>query len=106
MGGDDLLALGVRKYVPNGLRQLRPPGTALAVKEQDIDPIRIEVLTVSINLGARIIAGAHVVLGHEPIGIARESFQRNSQHLRNQAAAVVLGGLKEADSAVVGMADQ
>ena len=81
-----------------------PFADVLPVEERDVEVVGVDLLAELIDADLRIdgIFGRH--LGHELIGVARDAFEGDAEHAVHVVIGV--GGFKEADAMVVGVADE
>src|SRR3954471_13058954 len=104
MCADDLFLLRLKDPVLPALRSLWPVGRVLPMQQHDVKVLSFRGAPQFIELSLRIdtlMEGSH--LAHQLVAVARQAFQRLSQHSR------CVGGLrrlKEADAAIIGIAHQ
>src|SRR6266404_4266478 len=83
----------------------RPGGSVLPVQKHDVEIVRVGELTQLVEFFSGIYAIVERGdLGHDAVGISRNAFQGDAQHAVH--FPVGLGGFKEADAAVVGIANE
>src|SRR5947209_18516667 len=104
MRADDLSLLRLKDAVLPALRSLWPVRRVLPMQQHDVKVLSLRSLPQFVELGLRIdplVEGSHFT--HQLIAVARQAFQRLSQHCRR---VVGLSRLKEADAAIIGIAHQ
>src|SRR5258708_21086173 len=102
MGAYDLPLLRLKNPVLPAFCSLWPAGRVLPMQQHDVKVLSLRGVPQFVELGLwvdTLVEGGH--LAHELIAVARQAFQRLSQHSRR---LVGLGRLKEADAAIVGIA--
>ena len=82
----------------------RPCCSVLPVQQHHVEVLGIGEFAQLVDLLQRIHAFTRGHLRHQPIAIPRNALQRHAEHPVH--LAVRLSGLKEANAAVVGVADQ
>src|SRR4051794_19541545 len=104
MRADDLPLLRLKNPVLPAFCGLWPIGCVLPMQEHDVEVLSLRGAPQLVELGPRVdalVEGSH--LAHELVAVARQAFQRLSQHSRG---LVGLSRLKEADAAIVSIADE
>jgi len=76
----------------------------LPVQEHDVEIFGVRELAQFVDLLQRVAVLTRGHLRHQPVAIPRNAFQRQAEHAVH--IAVGLGGLKEANAAIVGVAHQ
>ena len=76
----------------------------LPVQQHDVEVFGVGQLAQLVELLLRIDAVVGRDFRHDAIAVARDSFQRDAEHLVH--VAVGFGSLEEADAAVVGVANE
>ncbi len=104
MTDDDLLRFGFEDAVLPAFGVGRPCRHVLVVQQHDVEVFGVGELAQLIDLGLRIHAFARGHLRHQPVGIARDALQRNTEHPVH--VAVGFGGFEKANPAVVSVAHQ
>src|SRR5579872_3881629 len=101
MRADDLSLLRLKDPVLPAFRSLWPVGRVLPMQQHDVKVLRLRGAPQFVELGLRInplVEGSN--LAHQLIAVARQAFQRLSQHSRR---LVGLSRLEETDAAIVGI---
>src|SRR5258708_26239382 len=104
MGVDDLPLLRLKNPVLPAFRSLWPVSGVLPMQQNDVKVLSLRGVPQLVELGLRVdplVEGSH--LAHQLIAVARQAFQRLSQHSRR---LVGLSRLKEADAVIVSIAHE
>src|SRR3974390_674944 len=102
MRADDLSLLRLKNPVLPALRSLWPVGRVLPMQQHDVEVLSLRGAPQLVELSPRVhplVKGSD--LAHQLIAVARQAFQRFSQHARRH---IGLSRLKEADAVVVSVA--